>query len=70
MYSDKNHFNPEAWKATRNMKIQQFEKDHNCIFANNLRAEYGNGWYSMTIYTYHRKSITYPSFCLRYTGQK
>lgn len=49
MYSDKNHFNPEAWKATRNMKIQQFEKDHNCIFANDLRAEYGNGWYSSNI---------------------
>ena len=46
MYSDKNHFNPNAWKTTRLAKIKQFEKDNNCIFANDLRKEYGNGWYS------------------------
>ena len=44
-YSDKDHPNPNAWKDTRNAKIQQFEKEHNCIFANDLRNKYGNGWY-------------------------
>ena len=46
MYSDKNHPNPQAWKITRENKIKQFEKDHNCTFANDLRKQYGNGWYS------------------------
>lgn len=49
MYSDKNHFNPTAWKATRLAKIQKFEKDHNCVFANDLRVQYGHGWYSYNI---------------------
>lgn len=49
MYSDKTHFNPNAWKNTRNNKIKQFEQDHNCVFANNLRVQYGNGWYSHNI---------------------
>lgn len=49
MYSDKNHFNPTAWKAARLTKIQKFEKDHNCVFANDLRVQYGHGWYSSGI---------------------
>lgn len=49
MYSDKNHFNPTAWKATRLAKIQKFEKDNNCVFANDLRVQYGHGWYSHNI---------------------
>lgn len=45
MYLDKNHFNSEAWKITRENKIKQFEQDNNCIFANTLRQQYGSGWY-------------------------
>lgn len=49
MYSDKKHFNTNAWKITRNEKIKQFEKEHQCIFANDLRQKYGNGWYHNNI---------------------
>lgn len=49
MYSDKNHFNSKAWKTTRESKIKQFELDHNCVFANDLRIKYGHGWYSLNI---------------------
>ena len=38
-----------AWKRTRIQKIQQFEKEHNCVFANDLRTKYGHGWYLSNI---------------------
>jgi hypothetical protein len=45
MYLDKDHYNTKAWQLTRQDKIKQFEKDNNCIFANDLRKQYGSGWY-------------------------
>lgn len=49
MYSDKEHFNTKLWKETRQNKIDKFEKDNDCVFANTLRKKYGNGWYQANI---------------------